>query len=101
MVRNRAKPWLAAGWDMLVVDEAHHLGWAPETVSPEYALVEALSRQTPGLLLLTATPTQLGLAGLDDAAAEALTSVLIFLNKAYQIDGAGIQITGALIDPVG
>ena len=31
------------------------------------------------------------------AAAEALTSVLIFLNRAYQVDGAGIQITGTLI----
>jgi len=30
------------------------------------------------------------------AAAEALTSVLIFLNRAYHVDGAGIQITGAL-----
>ncbi|MEN9574366.1 MAG: hypothetical protein RL514_2221 [Verrucomicrobiota bacterium] len=53
---------LAAGWDIVVVDEAHHLGWSPESVSPEYALVEALSRQTPGLLLLTATPEQLGMA---------------------------------------
>jgi predicted dinucleotide-binding enzyme len=26
---------------------------------------------------------------------EALTSVLIFLNKRYKIDGAGIRITGA------
>lgn len=31
------------------------------------------------------------------AAAEALTSVLIFLNRAYQVDGAGIQITGKLV----
>lgn len=53
---------LAAGWDLLVVDEAHHLGWTPEAVSPEYALVEALGRATPGLLLLTATPEQLGMA---------------------------------------
>lgn len=53
---------LAAGWDLLVVDEAHHLGWTPEAVSPEYAVVEALGRRTPGLLLLTATPEQLGLA---------------------------------------
>jgi NADPH-dependent F420 reductase len=29
------------------------------------------------------------------AAAEALTSVLIFLNKTYAIDGAGLRITGA------
>ncbi|MDB6067215.1 MAG: SNF2-related protein [Pedosphaera sp.] len=59
---QRLRQALAAGWDMLVVDEAHHLGWSPETVSPEYALVEALGRQTPGLLLLTATPEQLGVA---------------------------------------
>ncbi len=53
---------LAAGWDMLVVDEAHHLGWSPDSVSPEYAAVEALGRKAPGLLLLTATPEQLGMA---------------------------------------
>jgi NADPH-dependent F420 reductase len=33
------------------------------------------------------------------AAAEALTSVLIFINKTYQVDGAGIRITGPLIEP--
>jgi predicted dinucleotide-binding enzyme len=33
------------------------------------------------------------------AAAEALTSVLIFINKTYQVDGAGLQITGDLIPP--
>ena len=54
---------LAAGWDVLVVDEAHHLVWSPTEASPEYALVEQLGQQTPGVLLLTATPTQLGLAG--------------------------------------
>ena len=59
---QRVQQALAAGWDMLVVDEAHHLGWSPEAVSPEYALVEALGRKTPGLLLLTATPEQLGMA---------------------------------------
>ncbi len=59
----RRKQASAAGWDVVVVDEAHHLEWSPELVSPEYALVEALARLTPGLLLLTATPTQLGLAG--------------------------------------
>jgi NADPH-dependent F420 reductase len=35
----------------------------------------------------------------NSAAAEALTSVLIFINKNYQVDGAGIRITGRLIDP--
>ena len=52
----------AAGWDVLVVDEAHHLGWTADSVSPEYAAVEALSGAAPGLLLLTATPEQLGIA---------------------------------------
>ena len=31
----------------------------------------------------------------NSAAAEALTSVLVFINRAYGIDGAGIRITGA------
>ena len=47
-------------WDMLVVDEAHHLSWSRDKVSHEYTLVESLANQTPGVLLLTATPEQLG-----------------------------------------
>jgi ATP-dependent helicase HepA len=54
---------LAGEWDMLIVDEAHHLQWSPEVASPAYRLVEALARHTPSLLLLTATPEQLGRAG--------------------------------------
>lgn len=59
---RRAQQALAAGWDMVVVDEAHHLGWSAECASREYTVVEALGRQSPGLLLLTATPEQLGMA---------------------------------------
>jgi 8-hydroxy-5-deazaflavin:NADPH oxidoreductase len=40
-----------------------------------------------------------GGALVNSAATEALTSVLIFLNKTYQVDGAGIKITGTLIHP--
>ena len=58
-----AKHAIDAKWDMLVVDEAHHLEWTPEVVSPEYQLVEALTRKSHGLLLLTATPEQLGAEG--------------------------------------
>ncbi len=54
---------IEAGWDVVVVDEAHHLTWSPENPSAEYRLVEELAARTPGLLLLTATPTQLGPAG--------------------------------------
>ena len=47
-------------WDLLVIDEAHHLGWSSEAVSDEYQAVESLAKNTPGVLLLTATPEQLG-----------------------------------------
>ncbi|MCF5070033.1 RNA polymerase-associated protein RapA, partial [Pseudomonas syringae] len=50
----------AAGWDLMVVDEAHHLVWHEEKASPEYSLVEQLAEVIPGVLLLTATPEQLG-----------------------------------------
>ena len=54
---------LATDWDLLIVDEAHHLAWSPDTVSPDYALVDQLAEKTPGLILLTATPEQLGRSG--------------------------------------
>jgi len=47
-------------WDMLVIDEAHHLEWAPDSPSKEYLRVESIAHNTPGLLLLSATPEQLG-----------------------------------------
>jgi NADPH-dependent F420 reductase len=37
----------------------------------------------------------------NSAAAEAMTSVLIFINKTYQVDGAGLLITGQLVEPNG
>ncbi|MDW7692993.1 RNA polymerase-associated protein RapA [Flammeovirgaceae bacterium SG7u.111] len=58
--QKRARQALSASWDMLVVDEAHHLEWSVDKVSPEYAIVELLSKASKGLLLLTATPEQLG-----------------------------------------
>ncbi|MFY0992135.1 RNA polymerase-associated protein RapA [Halomonas sp. C05BenzN] len=51
----------ACGWDLLIVDEAHHLEWSDEVVGPGYACVERLAAAVPGLLLLTATPEQMGL----------------------------------------
>ena len=60
---KRARQLLDAPWDLLVVDEAHHLAWTPEAASPRYALVEQLAAKTPGMILLTATPEQLGRSG--------------------------------------
>lgn len=50
----------AADWDLMVVDEAHHLRWSVEQPSPEYGMVESLASRIRGLLLLTATPEQVG-----------------------------------------
>lgn len=57
---RRSAQAVAAGWDMLVVDEAHHLEWSEAAPSREYQVVDELSRKSEGLLLLTATPEQLG-----------------------------------------
>jgi ATP-dependent helicase HepA len=52
---------IASNWDILVVDEAHHLHWSEESKSPEYSCIEQLAAQSKGLLLLTATPEQVGI----------------------------------------
>lgn len=53
----------AAPWDLLVVDEAHHLEWREDYASPAYSCIEQLAQRIDGLLLLTATPEQLGVEG--------------------------------------
>ena len=60
---DRARQAEAAGFDLLIVDEAHHLEWQPDECSPAYSLVESLAGATKSVLLLTATPQQLGPAG--------------------------------------
>ena len=57
---TRTRQAVSAAWDMLIVDEAHHLEWSVDNASVEYGVVELLSRVAKGLLLLTATPEQLG-----------------------------------------
>lgn len=52
-----------AGWDMLIVDEAHHLEWSAAEPSAAYQLVDSLAGKTEAVLLLTATPQQLGPEG--------------------------------------
>lgn len=59
---KRFQTALQGNWDLLVVDEAHHLHWSQQAVSPGYAMIEQLAACTKGVLLLTATPEQLGKA---------------------------------------
>lgn len=63
LANDKVRDWmLASDWDLLVVDEAHHLVWDEEKPSREYQLVEQLAGKIPAVLLLTATPEQLGQA---------------------------------------
>ena len=57
---ERHQQAMSGEWDILVVDEAHHLQWSPERASQEYMIIETLAAKTSGVLLLTATPEQLG-----------------------------------------
>ncbi|MEO1576345.1 MAG: helicase-related protein, partial [Pseudomonadota bacterium] len=83
--RQIADAVLGAPWDLAIIDEAHHLKWQPDRVLSEvttddddeddtppswheelphderaYLVAEALAERSAGLLLLTATPEQLG-----------------------------------------
>ncbi|GAB3420386.1 RNA polymerase-associated protein RapA [Erwinia aphidicola] len=59
--KQRLEKLADAEWDLMVVDEAHHLVWSEEAPSREYQVIEQLAEQIPGILLLTATPEQLGM----------------------------------------
>jgi ATP-dependent helicase HepA len=56
----RQEQAIAADWDIIVIDEAHHLEWSEQSPSAGYLFVEQLAKMVPGLILLTATPEQLG-----------------------------------------
>ncbi len=53
---------LQADFDLLIVDEAHHLN-ADDAAAPAWQAVSALAGAIPSVLLLTGTPHRLGLAG--------------------------------------
>ncbi|MGM5530020.1 RNA polymerase-associated protein RapA [Mixta calida] len=59
--KQRLQQLADAEWNLLVVDEAHHLAWSEGEPSREYQVIEQLAEQIPGVLLLTATPEQLGM----------------------------------------
>ena len=60
---QRALQAVQGEWDLVIVDEAHHLEWHRDDPSHVYRIVEQIAASTPGLLLLTATPQQLGAEG--------------------------------------
>ncbi len=75
---EEAREAAAAGWDLVIVDEAHHLRG-----EKAFAAIEAIAPRTWGLLLLTATPMQL-----DPAEYRAL---LTLLDPRTAPDAAGFR----------
>jgi superfamily II DNA or RNA helicase len=55
--RERFEDLVTAGWDLIIIDEAHRLGGGSEQVA-RYRLGEGLAQAAPYLLLLSATPHQ-------------------------------------------
>lgn len=61
--QQRLSQAIDANWDILIVDEAHHLEWHKDEPSIAYQAIDMLAERIPGVLLLTATPEQLGRSG--------------------------------------
>ncbi|MGS3158242.1 DEAD/DEAH box helicase [Aeromonas caviae] len=55
--RSRFEDLITAGWDLVVVDEAHRLGGSTDQVA-RYKLGKGLAEAAPYVLLLSATPHQ-------------------------------------------
>ena len=55
--RERFEDLITAGWDLIVIDEAHRLGGSSTQVA-RFQLGAALAAAAPNLLLLSATPHQ-------------------------------------------
>jgi superfamily II DNA or RNA helicase len=55
--RERFEDLISAGWDLVIVDEAHRLGGSTDQVA-RFKLGQGLSESAPYLLLLSATPHQ-------------------------------------------
>ncbi|MFH1006464.1 MAG: helicase-related protein [Candidatus Latescibacterota bacterium] len=55
--RERYEDLISAGWDLIIVDEAHRLGGSTDQVA-RFKLGQGLSEAAPYFLLLSATPHQ-------------------------------------------
>ena len=101
---SRAQSFLGEG--VKVVSAFHNVA-AHKLITDEDVACDVLvfGDDKPSRARVVALVEDCGLRGLhagalvNSAAAEALTSILIFINKTYAVDGAGIRITGTLVDP--
>lgn len=101
--RERFEDLVSAGWDLIIIDEAHRIGGSTEQVA-RFKLGDALAQAAPYLLLLSATPHQgksdafrrlIGfldadaLPGNDAISREAVAPFVIRTEKRRAIDAEG------------
>lgn len=55
--RDRILGLASAGWDLIIIDEAHRVGGSSDTVA-RHAMAKMLAQAAPSMLLLSATPHQ-------------------------------------------
>lgn len=80
--RERFEDLLSAGWDLVIIDEAHRLGGSTEQVA-RFKLGEALGQASPYLLLLSATPHQ--------GKTDAFRRLMAFLDPEAFIDETSVH----------
>ena len=86
--RERFEDLVSAGWDLIIVDEAHRLGGSTDQVA-RFKLGDALAQAAPYLLLLTATPHQ--------GKTDGFRRLLTFLDE--QAFGPDLPLTRELVAP--
>ena len=57
---ERCEEALGVDWDLVIIDEAHHLRWDEEEPEARWLVSQSLAKKSKGLLLLTAIPQQYG-----------------------------------------
>ncbi len=91
--QRRAKQACSAPWDLVIVDEVHHV----KNDSQESALITELSSQECGMLLLSATPEQFG-AKNHFSRLQLLDPLRFRSWEEYQMERASIQEISDCID---
>lgn len=101
--RERFDDLIAAGWDLVIVDEAHRLGGSTDQVA-RYKLGKGLAEAAPYLLLLSATPHQgktdafhrilalldpLSFPDVESVSRDRVQSFVIRTEKRHAIDATG------------
>jgi len=103
--RRRFLALVDAGWDLLIIDEAHHVAGSTEDVA-RHELARELAAAVPNVLLLSATPHSgktdafarlLGLldprvAGVAQLTRDMVSPIVVRTEKRSAVDGSGAPL---------